>query len=155
MKQGKPLLPRGKTRANQILKQFPKPVPYARRHEPGSYSLSGAYLMCRGLRGEDETDETVRFPQANELSEQLAKDNSVLRQPARGLVALVEDNPGVTLADLFAEAIHFVEDEDNRERAARLLDLALFLSKADAARNGPPLQAIVRVLKRKAAAEVD
>lgn len=145
MRHKRPALRRSELRSSAVLKHFPGPVPY-RDRGPGRWSFTGAYLGSRGVWGDDDDDESARFPQPDAVAEQLGKDNPVLLAAARGLLPSQEDNPKVTLADAFAEAVQHAEDGGDQRRACNLLDSALFLSKAQAVPGAAALRSLDRYL---------
>ena len=131
---------------------FPNPVPF-RARGAGNFSFTGAYLQSRGLVGDDADDDSARFPQVGDVARQLAKDNPVLGYPARGLLEAWDDNPKITLADLFAEAITHAEDQGERRQATEMLDISLTLSKARAIPGEPVLRRLDRYLASMAEEE--
>ncbi len=151
MKRDKPPLARSELRSEAVLRLYPRPVLYAEKHL-GTYSFAGAYLMSRGLREDAAGDDSVRFPQPGTVSDQLMKDNPLLRRLARGLVAGHEDDQQVLVADVFAETLLLAEDEADLRLAMNLLDAALFLSRADAFPGTHPFRLLERTeadLKRE------
>jgi hypothetical protein len=145
MKRRTPLLTRWELRAQAIRTRFPDPVPYAARG-PGKYNLAGAYMACRGCTADDDADDSIRFPSAGTLSDQLVRDNRLLGLSAAGLAGGHEWNSKVLLADLYAEAILLCETRRHLDLASRLLDDALYLSKKQVLPDSPPLQRLTRVL---------
>lgn len=141
------IVPRGSLKASTILRHFPSPVPYSHR-APGLYSLSGAYLFCRGLPEEKRADELFAFPSDDLITEQLGRDNRLLRIPAIGMVDTWGGNPKILLADLFAEALSLVEGRGHLHEACLILDAALFLARRDLQTGSKPLRKLEIILPR-------